>query len=320
MQALDLEDSGLYITLLLSDVLFTILRESAILTGGDSPVVVVVGFVLIATIFFTWLAIINFVYLYFVKHERTLFVASFIQAIGGLLYYYGDNVSYVLNQYHTALGCYEQCLTNNRITASFALGIALVIFNIWPPVLKKLFIALGKKFTVAPTKAKYPDWSAALDMVAVFIKIDALYSAVTVMVESSEFCSRGDVISTNLFFILCMALGATTEGIYYFYVYRTNRFGSKFFKISITVGLVVLIICFPLYILSDNHQPLDCPFGCDRFASNLTLNALNCQERANASVRLAFAILAFVSVAALSLFYFIGDWTAKEVTVKEAIN
>lgn len=55
--------------------------------------------------------------------------------------------------------------------------------------------------------------------------------------------------------------------------------------------LSILVICFPLYMLADNAQPLDCAWGCD-FVANKDM--MGCEERKNSAMKLSFVITTLI--------------------------
>lgn len=57
-------------------------------------------------------------------------IITVVQTLGAMLYIYGDNIGYVLQNYSEELGCGEQCVTNNRIGAVITLGLALMILQL----------------------------------------------------------------------------------------------------------------------------------------------------------------------------------------------
>ena len=303
------ESRGLFVIILLADMLNTIIRESILVANGEaraSATAAVVFFVLIAFLFFGLLAILHFVYLCCLRHHYTSFISSCIQTVGALLYFYGDNITYLLNSYGVELGCGTLCQNNNRIAATFSLGLALIIFHIIPPMLHKLFQVVKDE----EKKDKKNPWYSAVDMITVMVKIDTLYSAVVVMVESPEFCSASDIGVSVSFIVVCAIVGFIAEIIYFIYALYANEDENMVFCSLAIFGLILIIICFPLYILADNHQPLDCAFGCDSFAANTTINDLTCSQIANSGTRLGFTCVTFLSVSALSLVYF--SCSAKE--------
>ncbi len=313
------EGRALFVIILLADMLNTIIREIILAINTDletSALAAVIMFGLVAVLFFGSLVVTHFIYLCIYRHRYMSFVGSAIQTVGGLLYFYGDNVTYILGHYGPQLGCNSDCVTNNRIASSFALGVALIIFQIFPHLLHKIRIMTKGK----PLKLRYPSWVSAIDMITIIVTMDTLFSAVAVMVESPDFCSRSDIGTSVSFVIACIAVGCFAETIYWLYALHTNKEKNKSFTVLVTISFIVLIFCFPLYILADNHQPLDCAFGCDTFAANMTSN-LNCNVVANATTRFFFTVVTFILIAIISpIFFYCQKRNAKVVEIKRDID
>ncbi len=298
------EGRALFVIILLADMLNTIIREIIIAANGDpetSALAAIIMFGIIAVLFFGSLAFCHFIYLCVYRHHYTSFIESAIQTVGALLYFYGDNMTYILGHYGPQLGCDSECVTSNRIAGSFALGTALIIFQVIPHLLKKI-----KKMTTGkPLKIRYPSWVSAIDMITIIVSMDALFSAVVVMVESPEFCSRSDIGTSVSFIVVCTIVGIFAEVIYWLYALHSSKDKDKTFNVLVTLAFFIMIFCFPLYILADNHQPLDCAFGCDTFAANTTINDLSCNNTGNAVTRLSFTVVTFSLIAILSPIFFI---------------
>ena len=309
MQADDHESKGLFVIVLLATILDNIIQEIIIVSNGSrepSATAAVVVFVLVAILFFGSLVIVHFVYMCILKHHYSCFITSFIQTIGAILYYYGNNITGLIYTYNQALGCDKECVINNRIAAVFSLGMALIIFKLVPPIVGK--------FKKESSKKKIPDWFSALDMITVMVKVDALYSTVVVSVNTEEFCGRADVATATAFISLSVIVGVAAEVAYWVYALTTDKTKNTLFTCLTTVGLFAFILCFPLYILADNHQPLDCAFGCDSFAVNLTMieHSLSCNRSLNSGVRLGFNTITFIVVTTFSIIYFVCNTRARK--------
>ena len=79
------------------------------------------------------------------------------------------------------------------------------------------------------------------------------------------------------------------------WTHRGNIFGETKEWNNDRCGLP-LSISLPLYILSDNEQPLDCAWGCDSFVDNTTTiiaadSGINCNVKANSGMRLGLMIV-----------------------------
>ena len=306
------ESRGLFVIILLTNLLNNVFREIITVSNGNlkaSATAAVVMFVLVAVLFFGPLTIVYFVYKCILKHSYISFISSSIQTIGALLYYYGDNITFLIDTFNPELGCEENCVTGNRVAAVISLGLALIIIQIVPPIVHK--------FKKEGNFKKTPDWNSALDMITVLVKMDALYTTIVLMAHSSdEFCSTADVATSISLITIFVIVGVVVEAMQYYYALTTNENKKVFFTHLTTLGLFAFIICLPLYILADNFQPLDCAFRCDTFAANTTIHEINCNQTANNGVRLAFNAIVFIVVSVFSVVYFIGGWkfTAEKST------
>lgn len=302
--------------LLLADMLNTLIQQIILLVNGsprESAIAAFTIFGIIAVVFFGSLVIVHFLYLCFLRQNRISFVTSTIQTIGALFFFYGNNINDLIGNYGAYVGCTEICVENSRIIASFALGIALITFGIVPPVTKQVLKLL--KLKRKPTSVianKVPDWFAAIDMITMFVKINTLYSAITGLVQSMEFCNATDIATSTTFLIVCIFIGIFAEVVYFLNARNTNKDDSKLYTGLVTFGLISMMICLPLYLLADNRQPLDCAFGCDTFATNTTINDITCQSVANEGLRLAFSGVSLLFIGTIPIIYFFLNRTARE--------
>lgn len=312
------ESRGLFVIFLLADMLNTILQLIITLSYDGQPdrshsTAAIVVFVLVGVFFFCLLTVVYFVYLYVVKHHHTTFVYSTVQAIGGLFYYFGNNFVGIVFAYRDPLGCDRECVSSYRIASSVCLGFALIIFQFFPSATKQLLKVLkhkGKAKTLRKPKRRSPDWLSAVDMITVLVKMDILYSAIVEMVQSDEFCSPTDFASSVAFFTVCILVGIGVEIIFYNFSLMSNKKDDedRLYSKLVGFGLVAMLICLPLYLLSDNRQPLDCVFGCDNFAlpCNASFEEIhkNCHTNANDGTRFAFIVIAFALISTTSVLYF----------------
>ena len=314
--------------LLLADMLNTIVQSIILLVRGDqtaSSIAAFSMFVIIAVVFFGSLAVAHFLYLCFVRRHRINFIISTIQTVGAVFFFYGSNINDLIDNYGSNVGCIDICAENSRIIASFALGIALVIFNVVPLITKGVLelFKLKKESTSLVVK-KIPDWFAAIDMITMFVKINAVYSVVVSMVQSEGFCNTTDIATSTTLLLFCIIVGIFAEVVYFLNARATNKNNSKLYTGLISFTFVSMLFCFPLYLLADNRQPLDCAFGCDTFASNQTLNIVSsnqtsntpfCNNSANEALRFTFTVLALVFIGTIPIiFFFLNHQAREEVT------
>ena len=287
------------------------------LIDGDqhaSAMSAIVCYVLIAVLFYGVLATVHFVYLCCVKHKFTSYLSSIIQTIGALFYFYGDNTTHLLRAYGDEFNCDIVCQKNNRIAATISLGLALIIFQIVPLILKKLYELIDKK-----GGKKKSSWLYAVDMIGMIVKMDTLYSAVAGMAKLPELCSKSDVGVSASFIIICVVVGIVAEIMYCIYALasRKRKKSLTAFRIPTVVALVLVIICFPLYMLVDNHQPLDCVFQCENFSQNTTIVNWTCDQYVESGIRLAGNCFIFVAISSVSLYFFICNALEKRKSYTE---
>ena len=140
-----------------------------------------------------------------------------VQTLGAMLYIYGDNIGYILQNYSEELGCSTKCITNNRIAAILTLGLALVILQLSPVAFKKLDVVIKDCFKCSDWNDKTSPWNNGLDLIATIIKIDILYTTVTTITQTSEFCGPVDLAQSGTFITVCMLVGTIYLVITTFY-------------------------------------------------------------------------------------------------------
>ena len=297
-------------------MLNTICREIVILSGGGrgAAIAAVVLFVVVL-LFFGSLATIQSIVLCYKNEKHLTFnlVVLIIQIVGALLYFYGDNFIYILNRYASDLGCGPQCVNANRIISVISLGCTLVIYHLLPPCLDKI----AKHWKLKSTD----HWYTASNIITTIVKVDALFTVVAIMAQTSEFCSSADLGISAAFFVVSIVVGWALMGVYaaISYLILDEHANHSWLVPVVTVPLA---ICLPLYLLADNEQPLDCGFNCDTFAANVTQNELTCDVTTNSAIRLTFTLVAFIAVLSISilLFFFREDTKADEIDAADGIE
>ena len=323
LQSHDLPHSkGILIFVLLADMLNTIIREIISLSApSDSSqhaagVATVVLFVLVVLLFFGILSTLNIIYVGCKggDYMRFKIFVLLVEIFGAVLYFYGDNVGFIFDRYGSVLGCGPQCIENNRIAAIIALGFALMFYQLFPMCIRK--IADYNQIEHTST-----GWYSASDMMTTILKIDAVFTVVAIMAQTNDFCSRTDVSISVAFFIICLVVGISLMFVYCSVsaLELSNNNNTEAWCWIAPLTFIMLVISFPMYVLADNLQPLDCAWECDSFASNDTLNDLMCNNVGNSALRLGFTLVAFLTVGTLSLVLFCcrhntkGGATAKPI-------
>ncbi len=300
LQGSEVPDGGaILVFVLLADMLHTIISEIISLStdGRQAAIATISTFVLIVILVFGTLVFFNLVYIYCCDEDIEIKIILLVaQTIGALFYFYGDNITKIINQYGEELGCGSRCRENNRIAATICLGIALLFYQLVPPCLHKLQVIEG-------SDSSSEKWYSASDMMVTIVKIDALYTVVAVMAQTEDFCSLSD-LSISVSFLLISFIAGIILLVVYCIIYSITLSDDKnaedYFWVP-WVAFILLAICFPMYVLADNAQPLDCAFGCDTFASNQTINDIGCNQVGNSELRLGFTLVSFIIVSSLSI-------------------
>lgn len=139
---------------------------------------------------------------------------------------------------------------------------------------------------------------------ALFIKMDALFSTVVVATaDPDDFCNKVDLTINISFLVICIVTGIAlmiVNGVHTAHQLEKSDHEHHIWIVYLT--LVLLSIYFPLFLLTDNSQPLDCAFECDSFAKNITLQESQCNQYSNSGLRLALTVVILAVVSSLSLF------------------
>ena len=290
--------------ILIANLINTILQEIiglSVLNGGDrksAAIATVVLFVLVAVIIFGGLFVVNLVYILvkYRKKNNTVKILLLIgQAVGALCYFYGNNIGNIFVDYGAELNCGQECIINNSIAATIASGVALLLFIEFPPCMHKI----AKLHSL---KDNTTGWFAASGMIALFIKLDALYNTVVIATaDIDDFCNREDVAINTIFLIICIITGTVLiiiNGVYSVDLLKKSE--HKHYTWVVYVALVLLLLCLPLFLLTDNAQPLDCAFNCDSFSKNQTLQIIECDQESSSGVRLSLSMVILAVVSSLS--------------------
>lgn len=316
--------------LLLVDMLNNIVQEVIVLSDSDPQhraLASVIMFLVIILLSFIPLVIGHFIYLCLYRRHYISFISSFIQTLGLLFYFYGSNVTTIINNYSSELGCDTQCVLNNEIAASILLGASLFIFQVIPSMMLKLTKLLKKKGNKQLKKKRTPDWYAVMDMITRFVKINTVYASIVSRTQSvNDFCSTAEIAGSSSFLVICVILGMANEFVDFFYAIESNKNQKNklFYGWATTGVLLTAFLSLPLYLLSDNLQPLDCAFACDTYLSNSTLDDSLCNQGANSATRLGFNAVSLIIVAVISCAYFYNVMklkiTGTQHTVKRNIT
>ncbi len=321
LQGSEVPDGGaILVFVLLADMLHTIISEIISLStdggqGRTAAIATITTFGLIVILVFVTLVIINLVYICCRdKDKGGKIILLVAETIGALFYFYGDSITKIINRYGEELGCGSRCRENNRIAATICLGIALLFYQLVPPCLRKL------DQVIEGSDSSSKKWYSASHMMVTIVKIDALYTVVAIMAQTEDFCSLSDLSISVSFLLICFIAGIILLVVYcLIYSYTLKKKDRSYDDYDAKydgnenpedycwvpwVAFILLAICFPMYVLADNAQPLDCAFGCDTFATNKTINDISCKQVGNSALRLGFTLVTFIIISLLSLVLF----------------
>ena len=107
------------------------------------------------------------------------------EALGATLYFYGDNINYIFYKYGDVVGCGQQCVENNRIAAIITLGLSQMFYHFFPPCLHKV----ASRFKMGEST----QWYSASSMFTTILKVDALFTVVAIMAQTTDFCGKTDL-------------------------------------------------------------------------------------------------------------------------------
>lgn len=304
--------------MLLADMLNSIIRDiTALATQNNEDLrsAAIVNVVFLGLICFLIFLIVNFVlFLVYQFTDDSSFngwalgrriIIAIVQTLGAILYFYGDNIGYIIQNYSEELGCGNQCAINNRIAAVVTLGLALIILHLFPIAFKYIdFIIINKNgCNKDDWNDTFSKWNSGMDMITIIVKVDILYTAVAIMTQTDEFCGHIDKALSWAFIVLCGVVGIAFMVVNL--VYSWKRILDDCALVVLVPSLVFLAFSIFMYLLADNQQPLDCAFNCDTFTANQTINEISCNTHANSSVRLALMLPACIAVTSLAFIWIV---------------
>ena len=298
------------------DIVNTILRELIAVATSDDRVAGIATVVCFSILGFILIGLSPLA-LCFTTINPLIIIAWLMQLVTVVLYFYGDNIGFILERYGETLGCGDMCIENNRIASVVLLGSAMVVWHIIPPLLKDIAVMVKDEYNY-----KHGGWYYALDMLALLIRVDTTFTVIAIMSQTTAYCSLSDRTLGWSFFVILTVIGIAgliISSIYTAYKIDNESTIKSLPAMSATLIIVVILlgISLPLYILADNQQPLDCVWGCDSYSDNATAivaanSGINCNMKANSGLRLGFmtATCAFVL---LSLALLGCDWRIEHV-------
>ena len=173
------------------------------------------------------------------KAIKTLLLA--VQLVGAVLYYYGDNITYIADHYGEALGWSQRNIDNNKKAANITLGLALVFQHFLIPLL----IEAAGLCIEGNMKSNKNMSHSSMNMITTFLPLDAFFTLATRTWQTEPCDKIGSWIFVSLITLSLLI-------VYSFLSCRT-RYSC--------CGVLVLAISLPVYLVADNPLPLDCTSG-----------------------------------------------------------
>ena len=289
------EDKYLLSLLLILDIINSILREIIALVSTDDRTagIVTVVFYGLLSLLLIFLSLFGLI----CSYDKNL-RGWILQLVSIVFYFYGDNIGYISQRYGEALGCGDRCIENNRIAAVVMLGSAIIVLH------------FSSRFPTSKDDLGW--WYYTLGMIAVLVQIDTVFTIVAIMAQTSNYCSLTDESLGWSFFVICTIIGIAAI------IFSSIHVDDEITTAILFTVVILLSISLPLYILSDNEQPIDCVWGCDSYADNTTTiiatdSGMNCNMKANSGMRLGLMSVAGLLVLLSGILLGCEKWKIKGV-------
>ena len=224
------------------------------------------------------------------------------------LYYFGDNIDYFAWRYGEAFECDENCLQKLVVVKQVFLGVAILFIHTIPFLDHEP--RLDEKGNVYYVRKR--GFLYVLNIVNVLVKVDMIYSIITTtIILPGGDCSVIETLSFT-FFSLATVIGwagilwQTIQGACV--IYKRDDAIAIFKTCSTWIGVALLLVSLPLFLLADNQQPLQCGLlnttiiPPDAGRGNRTVDMDSNDAKTLSELRLGFTSTAFVSVIIFVLF------------------
>ena len=257
------------------------------------------------------IVVISIFGLFLTKATYSSVTAWLLQVFAVIMYYCGDNIQNILYRYGKSLKCGTYCQNNSRIAVITLLASALLIqYNI--PHQKQ-----GED-KAPKAKDKLEWWNYAFNIVTVFVSTTIIYSLV------SSFPPISDNTSLKMFLVICIIIGCILIVVNLCLSQNKNMCRNRAY--SLTIISFSLAFCLPLYLLSNNKQPLDSIISCHSSPSNATIEQevslldYDCNNWVNSIWRLVFLSISTVIILCVSGIFLCRWCTERRYNYYEKVN
>ena len=223
-----------------------------------------------------------------------------LNSIAAFCYYYGSNINHLVDLYGGEVGCGgesgDTCVNNNKAAAAFFLAIALLLFFVTPEIIQRFRLISDKTYTT---------WShIVLDVSTVIIQLNAIYSEVSIIVDTNEPCSSRDNMLNGLLITFTVLIGVGYFCFHFYYTVGTTKSSNDIF--CKWAGFILSVIvcstcCSLMYILTKNILPLGCGFKCDNL--NITMIIMDKTECNLQGFSITNLVLSFSSLVFFALVF-----------------
>ncbi len=221
------------------------------------------------------------------QHYIDVILSRVYTLFGPILYYYGDNVSKVVDLGDT-LGCSADCQRVLRISGVAALFLFLL-----------MNILIGRISKSKESKLNSKWWGPVADMIVELLPLYILYTAFlriarsNMIFTSTTFCSAVDGVFWGVVFVIIFIYTALSIR-YSFKKFNKKEKSPKGYKHFVCGSGILVFFGFLVYLVVDNSLPLD--FFLCLCSNNIAL-----------IVHIVRCALAIICVTAVFLFCVVGQ-------------
>ena len=267
--------------------------------------------------------VVTIIELYFIgkkrikEIQRPILILKGIKAvssfIGGVFYYFADNVPIFVYKYSQDFGCDREC-KDKFASVGIVTGITAVLFYSAIPILTKRWRKICKikisinqpQNSISKSKQKVNslEFQAVCKMtmntLVQIVTLDTWLTPIAnLSLQTPEFCPQREIIAAWVAYVVYLVLWTI--------IFVSDAFKAKMLikEQKFNYGLVaffmfLLWLSSVLFPLVNNQQPLGCATHCDFSVTNTTINDIFCDERLNHGIQ--FGFLGFIeSVVGLML-------------------
>ena len=242
--------------------------------------------------------------------KSTKAVSSFI---GGVFYYFADNVPIFVYKYSQNFGCGREC-KDKFASVGIVTGITAVLFYSAIPILTKKCrkvckVCISKNqpqnsITKSKQKVNNLEFQAVCKMtmntLVQIVTLDTWLTPIAnLSLQTPDFCPQREIIAAWVAYVIYLVLWTI--------IFASDAFKAIMLinKKKVNYSLVaffmfLLWLSSALFPLVNNQQPLGCATHCDFSVKNTTINDIFCDEGLNHGLQ--FGFLGFIeSVVGLML-------------------